>query len=191
MKHPGPWSRVCTGPTVNIVHWYSRWFPVTASTYSDVDVCELGRYDTYLDIWVGWVIRLNIKSGNNDSFGFYHLQHVVPPLHAYYSCTHNTTFNAHPWYIYSHTLSFICHLAVTWTSVGEVLTPLNLYVQVLKLGLKWSPPPKIKLSSRSRLTSLDSFRIRLFLLARGIFLQLMSILYYSYCKTLLFYLTVI
>ena len=70
-----------------------------------------------------------------------------------------------------------CNLNICW----EVLTPLNLYVQVLKLGLKWSPPPKIKFSSQSRLTNLGSLRTRLFLPACGIFLQLVSILY-SYCK---------
>ena len=122
-EHPGPWSQVCTGPAVNIVRWYPRWFPVTASTYSDVDVCELGRYYTYLDIWVGWVIRLNNKSGNKDSFGLYRPQHVVPPLHVYYSCTRNTTFNAHSWYIYSHTLIFICHLALTWTLLERFWLP--------------------------------------------------------------------
>ena len=70
-----------------------------------------------------------------------------------------------------------CNLNSCW----EVLTPLNLYVQVLKLGLKWSPPPKIKFSSQSRLTNLGSFCTRLFLPACGTFLQLVSILY-SYCK---------
>jgi len=84
----------------------------------------------------------------------YRVHHVTPPLHTYYSCTCNTAFNAHFWfeYIYTHTLISRRHLDFTWTFVGEILTPLDLYVQVLKLGLKWSPPPKIKLTSRSRLT---------------------------------------
>ena len=60
----GPWSRACTGPTVNIVRWYPRRFPITASTYSDVDVYVLGRYYIYLDIWIGWVINVNIKTSN-------------------------------------------------------------------------------------------------------------------------------
>ena len=60
----GPWSRACTGPTVNIVRWYPRRFPITASTYSDVDVYVLGRYYIYLDIWIGRVINVNIKTSN-------------------------------------------------------------------------------------------------------------------------------
>jgi len=41
-KHPGPWSRACTGPTINIVRWYPRWFLITASLYSNMNVCVLG-----------------------------------------------------------------------------------------------------------------------------------------------------
>jgi len=84
----------------------------------------------------------------------YRFHHVTPPLHTCYSCTHNTTFNPHFWigYIYTNALISRRHLAFTWTFVGEILTPLGFYVQIPKLGLKWSPPPKIKLTSRSRLT---------------------------------------
>jgi len=39
MERPGPWSRACTGPTVIIVRWYLRWFPITNLLYSDVDMC--------------------------------------------------------------------------------------------------------------------------------------------------------
>jgi len=50
-------------------------------------------------------------------------------------------------YIYTHILISTQYLAFTWISVGEFLTPLDLHVQILKHGLKWSPPPKIKLIS--------------------------------------------
>ena len=36
------------------------------------------------------------------------------------------------------------HLALILPLVREFLTPLDLHVQILKLGLKWSPLPKIK-----------------------------------------------
>ena len=54
-------------------------------------------------------------------------------------------------------LFLLYHSAIIWSFVWEVLTPLNLYVQILKRGLKWSPPLKIKLSSRSKLNCLSSF----------------------------------
>jgi len=64
-NNPGPWSRVCTGPTVNMVHWYPRWFPITTSFYLYVDVCVLGRYYTYLDIRVERVTSTNNENGVN------------------------------------------------------------------------------------------------------------------------------
>ena len=69
-----------------------------------------------------------------------------------------------------HQLSYsylLCHSAVTWSFVWEVLTPLNLYVQVLKRGLKWSPPLKIKPISWNKLICPSSFRSWILLLARG------------------------
>ena len=76
----------------------------------------------------------------------------------------------------------LCHSAVTWSFVWEVLTPLNLYVQVPKIGSKWSRPQKIKLSLLSRPTSFSSLCARLFSSTHGIFVQLVSILC-SYCKS--------
>jgi len=81
MERPGPWSRACTGPTVNIVRWYPRWFPITASIYSYVDVCVLGRYYTYLDIRVERVISINIEDGSNRF-----IQALLLSLYASISC---------------------------------------------------------------------------------------------------------
>jgi len=82
MEHPGPWSRAYTVPTINIIRWYPRWFPITASTYSDVDVCVLGHYYTYLDIWVGRVINVNIKNSNKRFYSCFiayirYLHHIL------------------------------------------------------------------------------------------------------------------
>jgi len=84
-------------------------------------------------------------------FMLYRLHHVM---------TRHTAFDACLliWiYLYTYTYLYTplgIHLNIYW----EFLTPLDLHVQILKLGLKWSPPPKIKLTSRSRLTSPGSFR---------------------------------
>jgi len=81
----------------------------------------------------------------------YRLHHGMSPSHAYMYTRHSF------WCLFTD-LDISIHiystrlLAFTWTFVGEFLTPLDLHVQILKLGLKWSPPPKIKLTSRSRLT---------------------------------------
>jgi len=40
----GPLSRACTGSTVNIVHRYNRWFPITPLPCWDMDLCVLGRW---------------------------------------------------------------------------------------------------------------------------------------------------
>jgi len=56
----------------------------------------------------------------------------------------------------THVLISTCHLAFTWPLVREFLTPLNLHVQILKLELKWSPLPKIKLTSQSSPSVPDS-----------------------------------
>jgi len=40
-EHPGSWSWVCTGPTINITHWLQHQFPITTSTYSYMDVCRM------------------------------------------------------------------------------------------------------------------------------------------------------
>jgi len=169
MERPGPWSRACTGPTVNIVRWYPRWFPITASIYSYVDVCVLGRYYTYLDIWVERVISINIKNGR-DRF----IQALSLSFYAPISCLLYMYSRHSYWclilfwsYQHMHILIFTWHLAFTYIIVREFLTPLNLHVQVLKPGLKRSPPLKIKLISRSRLTYPSSFCSWTFLLARG------------------------
>ena len=66
-----------------------------------------------------------------------------------------------------HILISTWHLAFTCIFVREFLTPLNLHVQVLKRGLKRSPPPKIKPISRSKLISPSSFCSWFFQQARG------------------------
>ena len=42
-----------------------RWFLITTSICSYVDVCMLRHYYTYLDIWVKRVISINIKNSND------------------------------------------------------------------------------------------------------------------------------
>ena len=41
MEHRGPWSCACMGPTINIVCWYPRWFPITILLYSNMDICAV------------------------------------------------------------------------------------------------------------------------------------------------------
>jgi len=160
------------GLTANIVRWYPHWFLITASIYSNIDVCVQERYYTYLDIWVEWVIRINIKNGNKRSM------HALSLTSCYVSitcllCTHGITFDAGLliWiYLYTYTL------CASWHSLEHLLGSFWLpWTCMFELGLKWSPPLKIKLTSQSNLTSPSSFRTWLFLLARGIFSQLVNI----------------
>ena len=85
--------------------------------------------------------------------------HLMFPLYAYYTGALNPVLDAYYCsdYINIHILICTRHLAFTCLFVTEFLTPLDLHVQVLKLGLKRSPPLKIKLISRSRLTCPSSF----------------------------------
>jgi len=50
MERPGPWSRACTGPTINITRWFHHQFSITTSAYSYMDVCvrTLGRIPRYI-----------------------------------------------------------------------------------------------------------------------------------------------
>jgi len=143
-----------------------------------VDVCVLGRYYTYLDIWVKRVISLNIKNSNDrfihtSSLSFFIFIACLLYMYARYSFWCLLLFD----FINTHILIFARHLAFTWIFVGELLTPLNLHVQVLKLGLKRSPRPKIKLISRRRPTSPCSFCSWIFLQVQGTSSQLVSTLF--------------
>jgi len=89
-------------------------------------------------------------------------------------------------FIYTHVFISASHLTFTWPLVGELLTRLDLHVQVLKLGLKWSPSSKIKLTSQSRLASPNSICSRLFQLAREIPSELVSIFYIVHIVNLTF-----
>ena len=102
------------GPTVNIVCWYPRWFPITASNYSYVDVCVLGRYYTYLDIWVERVISTNIKNSNDSviqtsSLSFYIFIACLLYMYTRYSFDAYYCFG----YINTHILISARHLAFT------------------------------------------------------------------------------
>ena len=144
----------------------------------------LGRYYTYLDIWVRRVIRINIKNGNKrfsqaSSISsiyafvawilFLHTRHSFL-MYAYWFGFINTHVLIQDTCTYLYT-SLGIHLNICWgvsDSPGLACSGDEAWIEV-------DPPPKIKLTSWSRLTSPSSFCSWLFLLACGIPLQLVSI----------------
>jgi len=89
-----------------------------------------------------------------DLFLFNCFHQYMPSLHAYDFCTFDTAFDAcFLIRIYQYTCIYLCiPLGINLNPLWGVSDSPGLAVQVLKLGLKWSPPPKINLTSQSRLT---------------------------------------
>ena len=68
-EHPGSWPRACTRPTVNITHW-SRQFPITASTYLYIDVCEMEHAPVHILRYMGQTSNNKKMLINNSSYCF-------------------------------------------------------------------------------------------------------------------------
>ena len=142
---------------------------VNAKCRVEIGICVLGRYYTYLDIWVERVISINIKNSSNRFIQALSLSfHISISCLLYMYTRHSSWCLILFWsYQHTHTPISIRHLAFTCLFVREFLTPLDLHVQALKFGLEQSHPPKTKLISRSRPTSRSSFCSWTFLQARG------------------------
>ena len=160
-EHPGLCSRACMGPTINIVHWYPSWFPITASVYSDVDVCVMGHYYTYLDIWKGRVIKIiiNIKNSN---IWFIHVQSILSVL-----CFHCMLVMSvlmiqllmHVFwfrFIGTRVLIYARHLALIWPLIGEFSNFPGLACSDTEVWIEVEPSVEDQ-ASRSRLISPSSF----------------------------------
>jgi len=83
----------------------------------------------------------------------------MTPSHAHCTLALNPVFDAY-YCLIMLTHAYTClysTIGFTCIFVREILTPLNSHVQVLKRGLKWNPPLKIKPTSRSKLFCPSSF----------------------------------
>jgi len=85
------------------------------------------------DVLISWIHRLSLCSW------FCHFRMLVWLFTTLFFC-----------YIFwfSFIDTWVLHVHTTWlylnTRLGSFLTPLDLHVQIFRIWLKWSPPPKIK-----------------------------------------------
>ena len=53
MEHLKPWSRLCTGPTINITRWFHHQFLTRTSTYSYMEVCGMEHTPVHILRYMG------------------------------------------------------------------------------------------------------------------------------------------
>ena len=106
------------------------------------------------DILISWISNMSLYNW------FYHICFTYYIIASLCVSVLTTRFSTHAFpFGFIDTRELVCarHLVLILPLVGQLSDSLDLYVQILKLRLKWTPPSRTKLTLQRRLTSCSSF----------------------------------